>query len=174
MDVRLKDGTRLTLRHIRPDDKLRLAQALGRLSDETRRRRFLTAKPRLSAAELRYLTEVDGHHHKAIVAVTPAASGDADADERIVGVGRYVRDRADPTTAEFAVVVADEYQGRGLGSLLAADLAQRAVGRGVRHFTATTFTDNVAVQRLIETIATHLEYRADRDGLTEVVADLAA
>ena len=65
----LRDGTRVLLRPIEPADKDRLTVALGRLSQETIRRRFLAAKPRFSSGELRYLTEVDGHDHLALVAV---------------------------------------------------------------------------------------------------------
>ena len=67
MDHVLEDDSRIRIRPIRPDDRPRLAAAVLRLSDESRRRRFLTAKPGLSAAELRYLTDVDGVGHLALV-----------------------------------------------------------------------------------------------------------
>src|SRR3712207_2324700 len=103
-----KDGSGIVFRHIRPDDKGRLATALGRLSPESRHRRFLMPKPRFSSAELRYLTEIDGFDHVAIVAVL------ADDPESIVGVGRFVRLREEPDTAEAAIVVGDHFQGQGL------------------------------------------------------------
>ena len=65
----LPDGTPILIRPIEPSDKARLSVALGRLSDATIYRRFLAAKPRLSSAELRYLTEVDGRDHIALVGV---------------------------------------------------------------------------------------------------------
>jgi protein lysine acetyltransferase len=67
MVTKLHDGTLIRIRPIRPSDKHALAAGLARLSDETIRRRFLTSKPQFSKAELRYLTEVDGDHHVALV-----------------------------------------------------------------------------------------------------------
>ena len=81
----LPDGTQILIRPIEATDKLRLSVALSRLSRETIRSRFLAAKPRLSAAELRYLTEVDGHDHIALVATL------ADDPESIVAVARSSR-----------------------------------------------------------------------------------
>ena len=81
----LPDGTRILLRPIEAADKARISAALGRLSQETIRRRFLAAKPRFSTSELRYLTEVDGHNHLALAAVL------ADDPETLVGVARCVR-----------------------------------------------------------------------------------
>src|SRR5436190_14465111 len=92
--ARLKDGTEVLIRPIRPDDKRTLAKAHSLLSPETVQRRFLAPKPRLSSADLRYLTEVDGNDHVALVAVL------AERPEWLVGVGRFVRLPEDPETAE--------------------------------------------------------------------------
>ena len=105
----LKDGTRLTIRPIRPQDKGELTAALGRLSEATVHKRFMSPKTSFSAAELRYLTEVDGHHHVALVAE------ETEAPHRIVAVARYVAFADDPTTADVAIVVGDAIQGQGLG-----------------------------------------------------------
>jgi RimJ/RimL family protein N-acetyltransferase len=164
----LPDGTRILLRPIEPGDKPRLSIALGRLSQETIRRRFFAAKPRFTSSELRYLTEVDGHNHLALVAVL------ADDPESIVGVARCVRLPDRPDTAEFAIVVGDAFQGRGLGTLLARELAAAARRAGIRRFAATMLGDNDAIRRLMRTITAHLEVdRIDR-GVREVVVDLAA
>jgi RimJ/RimL family protein N-acetyltransferase len=167
VDILLSDGSRFHVRPIAPDDKALLADGLSRLSPESVRRRFLTAKPRFSSTELRYLTEVDGYNHAALVAV-PAGRPD-----RIAAVARFVRLAEDPAAAEFAILVADPYQGRGLGRQLAMRLTRRAQKLGVRRFTATTQADNVAAQKLIEAIAGHLEY-VRQGAVTEVVAELAA
>jgi RimJ/RimL family protein N-acetyltransferase len=167
VDIALSDGSRFEVRPIRPDDKPRLADGLSRLSPESVRRRFLTPKPRFSSMELRYLTEVDGYNHVALVAAP------AEQPDRIAAVARFVRLADDPAVAEFAIVVADSYQGRGLGRELAMRLTERARELGVRRFTATTQADNVAAQKLIEAIAGHLEY-VRQGAVTEVVAELAA
>src|SRR5437763_4689126 len=128
MLTRLADGTRVVIRRIRPGDKRMLARGLELLSEETRRRRFLGAKPRLTAGELRYLTEVDGEAHLALVAVL------ADRLDHVVAVARYVRLPDDPRTADAAIVVGDPWQRRGLGRRLAIMLADGARLQGIERF----------------------------------------
>src|SRR6478609_4039751 len=115
------DGLAIEIRPIRPDDKHRLAAGHELMSSETQRMRYLMPKPRLSGAELRYLTEVDGEDHVALVAVADAFP------DVTLGVGRFVRDRERPDTAEFAIVIADAFQGIGLGGALAEQLAEAAI-----------------------------------------------
>jgi RimJ/RimL family protein N-acetyltransferase len=167
MVVRLTDGTRVVIRPIRPSDSERIGNSRGRFSDESMRRRFLTPKPRLSSSELRYLTEVDGQDHYALVA-TPLDDLDA-----IVATARWVRDAADPTTAEAAIIVADDLQQKGLGKRLAYQLADAAHDRGVRRFTATMLSDNKAALALMRALDERLTSRYEH-GLREVVTDLAA
>jgi RimJ/RimL family protein N-acetyltransferase len=157
----------ILFRHIGPDDKGRLSAGLDRLSPESRRRRFLMPKPRFSSSELRYLTEIDGFDHVAIVAAS------AEDPEVFHGVGRFVRLRDDPQTAEVAVVVADDLQGMGLGRELGRRLADEALERGVKRFTATLLGDNVAAHRLLASISDRLESRSG-GGVEELVAELVA
>ena len=168
MLTRLSDGTRVVIRRIRPDDKALLAKGLELLSEETRRRRFLGAKPRLSAAELRYLTEVDGVAHFALVAVL------ADRLDHVVAVARYVRLADDPATADAAIVVGDRWQRRGLGRRMAIMLADAAREHGVERFSATMLSDNPAALALMRTLARRLDGGANDHGVREVVAELAA
>jgi RimJ/RimL family protein N-acetyltransferase len=163
----LPSGEQVAFRDIRPDDKGRLAVGLRRLSPESRRRRFLVAKPHLSAAELRYLTEVDGVDHVAIVA---ALAEDPDA---FIGVARYVRLPGDPATAEAAIVVGDRWQGQGLGRAMGRRLADEARRAGVERFTATLLGDNVAAHRLFASLAARLQSDL-AGGVEELVADLVA
>lgn len=164
----LPDGTQILIRPIQASDKVRLSIALGRLSRETIQRRFLAAKPKLSSGELRYLTEVDGHEHIALVAVLAAAP------DSIAAVARCVRMPDAPDTAEFAIVVGDPLQGRGLGSLLARELATAARSSGIRRFSATMEGENVAVRRLIAHFTDTLEHEHVDHGVREVVVTLAA
>lgn len=120
-----------------------LADAFAHLSAESRRLRFLTVKPSLSESELRYLTDVDGHHHEALGAIDPATG-------QGIAVARFVRDERDPSRAEVAVTVADEWQRRGVGKLLLGRLADRAREEGVTRFTALVSTDNRGMQRLLD------------------------
>lgn len=164
---RLADGRQVVLRPIRGDDKRRLSAAFDRLSPESVRLRFLAPKAKLSSAELRYLTEVDGTDHVALVAVMSHAPG------FIVGVGRFVRLEGRPEDAEVAVVIGDPWQGQGLGrhmGLVLADIARR---HGIRRFTASLLSDNHAAHRLFQRISSHLHYE-HHHGVEELVAELAA
>jgi RimJ/RimL family protein N-acetyltransferase len=163
----LKDGTRVVIRHIEPGDKARLEEGLRRLSEETIRKRFLAAKPSFSAAELRYLTEVDGVRHVALVAVL------ADDPDTLIAVARYVALPDSPDTAELAVVVGDPFQGQGLGRRLTELLADEARERGIRRFAATMLADNRAALRLMSTFARRLE-RSGHGPVRDYVADLVA
>jgi RimJ/RimL family protein N-acetyltransferase len=164
----LPDGTQILIRPIEAGDKLRLSVALSRLSREAIRARFLASKPKLTTAELRYLTEVDGHDHIALVATL------ADDPDSIVAVARCVRFPDAPDTAEFAIVVGDPLQGRGLGSLLARELATAARCAGIRRFSATMAGENVAVRRLIAHFTRTLERDHTSHGVREVLVELAA
>jgi RimJ/RimL family protein N-acetyltransferase len=167
MLVRLGDGTRVVIRAIRPEDRLRLERSRGRFSEESMRRRFLAPKPRLTVTELRYLTEVDGVDHVAFVAVL------LDDLDSIVGVARFVRLAGDTATAEAAIIVADDHQGRGLGKRLAHALADAGRERGIRRFTASMLTDNRAALALMRTLSERLESHYE-DGYREVVTEIAA
>jgi RimJ/RimL family protein N-acetyltransferase len=167
--ARLTDGTAVLIRAIRASDKALLAAGHARLSEESQLRRFLGAKPRLTSSDLRYLTEVDGVNHFAVVAVL------RDPEEvQIVGVARWVRVADDPATAEAAVVVGDRLQGKGLGKLLARELADAARRRGIRRIRASILSDNPPALALMRVIGDRLTDGGHVHGVHEVVADLAA
>ena len=167
MVVRLRDGSRAVIRAIRPDDRSRLERSRGLFSDETMRRRFMSPKPRLTTTELRYLTEVDGQSHYAVVAVP------LDDLETIVGVARFISQPADPATAEAAIIVADDWQGKGLGKRLAHELADAARDRGIRRFEASMLSDNRAALALMRTLSDRLDSHYE-GGYRVVDAQIAA
>ncbi len=169
MIKRLLNGTPVLIRPIRADDKRLLEDALRHLSQTGIQRRFLSPKRRFSRTELRYLTEVDGWDHVALVVERPTQ-----AARHLIAVARYVRHPDHRDTAEAAIVVTDEFQRMGLGSLLAEELAQRARMRGVRRFTATMASDNVPAQRLFTKLTGHLERHHGGHGVSELAGDLVA
>ena len=169
MLAELPDRTPVLIRPIRPDDKWMLAEGLHHLSETSVQRRFLGPKPRLSRSELRYLTEVDGVNHVALVAEYPG-----EPVRRLIAVARFVRLPEDPRAAEAAIVVGDDWQGRGLGSLLAAQLAACAREHGIERFTATMASDNVPAHRLMEKLARGLEAHHAGAGVDELTLDLVA
>jgi RimJ/RimL family protein N-acetyltransferase len=166
---RLPDGASILVRPIRADDKRMLEDGLRHLSDESVQRRFLTLKRSFSRSELQYLTEVNGRDHVALVAEYPG-----DAVRRLIAVARFVRLADDPTSAEAAIVVADDWQRRGVGTQLAELLAEEARRNGIRRFTATMASDNVAAHRLMRRMTAHLEGHHAGHGVTEMVLELAA
>ena len=167
MFITASDGTQLHVRHVKPSDKELIRRAWLQLSDQSQRRRFLAPKPVLTARDLRYLTEIDGHDHVALVAVR------LDDPHRLVGVARYVRLQDDPETAEVAVTIADHMQGMGIGTKLGILLADEARGRGIARFSASVLTDNRPALRLMSSMAHHLESHTE-SGVRDLVADLAA
>jgi acetyltransferase len=165
----LTDGREVAIRPIRPDDHERLRASHARLSPESRYRRFLATKPELSSADARYLVEIDGSDHLALVATLPNEPG-----EPIVAVARYVRAPDDPAAAEFAIVVADAYQRQGLAGELMARLADAAARRGVTRFRATMLADNLAIHRVVAGLADGPVRREQLGSISEVEFDLAA
>jgi EmrB/QacA subfamily drug resistance transporter len=152
--VALRDGSEVVIRQVRSSDAPLLADGFARLSPESRRLRFLRRKDELSAAELRCFTDIDHHDHEALGAVDHA-------DGRGVGVARYVRDASDPHSAEIALTVVDDWQGRGLGTELLAQLSGRARAEGIRRFTALVSADNAAMPALLRGVRAgpvHREY----------------
>jgi len=138
------------VRSLRPDDEAGLGAMFDELSNSSRYQRFLAGKPTVSARALRRLVDVDHRDHEALVAVTPEGHDGGDADEKVIGEARWVRDEHDPTLAEMAITVADDWQQRGLGTALADDLARRAVEEGVDRFAAEVLSDNDGIRRLVE------------------------
>jgi GNAT superfamily N-acetyltransferase len=137
------DTRQVEIRPIEADDKEALARGFDRLSEHSRYRRFLSPRGPLTEAELRYLTEVDHRDHEALVAVDPD-TGDG------VGVARFVRSADARSVAELAVAVVDDWQRRGIGSLLAAELARRAREEGITCFTALALAENDAMLGILQ------------------------
>jgi RimJ/RimL family protein N-acetyltransferase/nucleotide-binding universal stress UspA family protein len=137
----LKDGTRIYIRPISPEDQEALAAGFDRLSPESRYRRFFTPLEHLSEQQLDYLTQVDHHDHEALVAIEES-TGEG------IGVARFVRVADD--VAEPAIVVADEWQRRGVAGHLLDALADRAREEGVRRFVAPVLAQNTAAIEAFE------------------------
>jgi GNAT superfamily N-acetyltransferase len=146
--IELRDGASIVVRPIRSDDKPQLVRGFERLSRDSVYKRFLSPLPELRPMDLVFLTEVDHHDHEALIAF------DAQAREP-VGVARYVRSSADPTRAEFAVTVVDDWQRLGVGTALLRRLSQRAREEGVCCFTALLLAENHEMRGLLEKLGTY-------------------
>lgn len=158
--VPLTDGSRVHLRLIRPSDSEILRKGFERLSSNSRYARFMAPKARLTDRELQYLTDVDGVDHFAMGALRRHL---VSSDEG-VGSARFVRLKEKPDTAEPAVTVVDDYQGKGLGSILLQRLIEAAWERDVRWFCTELLADNKASKRMMESLGPDVQFRATGDG----------
>ena len=141
MTVTLRDGSRVDIRPVRPEDKDLFVRGWQRFGEESRYRRFMGAKGGLTRHDLAYFTEVDHVDHEALGAL------DAETGEG-VGVARYIRLGEGARVAEAAVAVVDDWQGRGLGGELLRRLTARAHANGIDRFHASLFAFNKGMLNL--------------------------
>lgn len=167
-ETELKDGTRVLLRVMRPEDGPLLRRGFERLSAESRYLRFMGTKAELSDADLEALTALDGADRFAIGAIRADTEG---GETEGLGVARFARLPEDPEVAEAAVTVVDEAQGQGLGSLLLRRLAAAARERGVQRFCGDVLSANATMRRLLadQMDATVLD---SADGVVRVLVEL--
>ncbi len=165
-EVALRDGARIVLRPIRASDRDLLVAGFERLSAKSRYQRFLAPMDELPEPMVEYLTEVDHHDHEAVVAVDPVSG-------RGIGVARFVRLEDRPQVAEAAVTVSDDWQGRGVGTLLLAALAARAREEDVQTFTAILLAANHEMIEVLEHVA-RVRVVDRHTGTVQVEADLPA
>jgi acetyltransferase len=146
-EVELRDGTLVSIRPITPEDAQREQEFVRRLSPESRYFRFMNTIRELSPEMLEGATHPDPARDIALVALTRDGP-----EPRQIGVARCVR--ADPQVdrAEFAIVVADEWQGKGLGSLLMLELIGAARSRGLRRLEGWVLATNHAMLELMRSL----------------------
>jgi RimJ/RimL family protein N-acetyltransferase len=140
----LHDGSRVEIRALRPDDRAAILAAVGHTSERSLYRRFFAARRTFTEREIAFFLNVDFTSHVALVAVVKHDDG----GEEIVGGGRYVM--LQPGRAEAAFTVVDQYQGRGLGTVLLRHLAAIAGGAGIHEFVAEVLPDNTPMLELFE------------------------
>lgn len=163
--VILGPGVEVTLRQIRPSDKLLLTEAFEELSPVAVYQRFFAPVERLSESDLVYLTEVDHSDHEALVAIDPE-------DGSLVGVARYVRTKV-RNEAEVAVIIGDPWQGKGLGTTLLQRLVRRAASNGIDYFLALVLTSNTSATDLFENLVPDMSHKVRGDpGQVEIRIEL--
>ena len=168
MEVVLRDGTPALIWPLLPTDGRGLRVAFRALSAESRWRRFLAGTGDLDDAMIHRLVDgVDGKRHIALVLVAFPAGG----IEQQVGVGRLVQDGTDPATADIAVTVADEWQGRDVGAALARAVVDRRPP-AVRRLSTVAATDNHASFGMLRGLG-RMSVRPEGPGTTEVTVELA-
>lgn len=166
--VTLKDGSRVTLRPIRPDDAPRLQEAFSRLTPQTIYMRFLQAAKGLTDQQARELAEVDYQKRMAIVGYILEGG-----HERLVVVARYgMLERKEQGLAEAAIVVRDDYQMRGLGKIAMQRLVRYASEHGVRGLVANVSANNSPVLAFIRNTGMPFKKKILEPGIWEIIIPL--
>jgi GNAT superfamily N-acetyltransferase len=148
--LKAKHGPTLLVRPLRHGDVHTVMCVFERLGEQSRRARFNGPKPSLSASELEQLALIDGTRHALVAYV--------EGDPRPVAIARLVRHGC---SAEIAFAVADEYQQRGIGSALAAELIADARAAGITEISALVSSDNPAAVALLRRIANVFDIRLE-------------
>ncbi len=141
----LSDGSVIPSRFIRPSDAEALQRFHRRLSENSIYSRHFGFVPELSDAQAHYFTNVDGVDRCAVVALDP------ERPHEIVAVVRYDRD-PNGKTAEYAALVEDRWQGRGVGVGLTRSLIHYARQNGIRNLYALVLAGNVRMIRLLHSL----------------------
>ena len=162
VEVEFKDDTALMLRPVLPGDTERTNHPSVEFSSETLYRRFMSTRAP-SAALMDYLFQVDYVDHFVWVLVDGA-------DGPVVADVRFVRNVEDPSSAEIAFIVADDYQGRGIGGFLMDALIVAARVCGVQRFTARMLADNLAMRHILDRFGA--EWERDEPGVITTVFDV--
>jgi RimJ/RimL family protein N-acetyltransferase len=144
-ELALADGTCVLVREIRPEDAPALQRLVSRLSEQTVYLRFFGPMRKLSDEQARHFSEVDGKDRYALVALDP------EDDDEIVAVVRYDREGG-TSRAEYAALVEDHLQGRGLGFALTRALIGAARERGIRNFEAMVLPGNRGMIHLLSSL----------------------
>ncbi|GGC42160.1 GCN5 family N-acetyltransferase [Siccirubricoccus deserti] len=164
---RVRDGEVLTIRPIRPEDAAAHAEAFGRLSTEDVRWRFFSPLKEMSPALVARLTQIDYDREMAFV----ATRRQADRTEMTLGVARLIRD-PDSATAEFAVTVAPEMKGQGLGRHLMERLFEWGRAEGVGRVLGHVLADNAPMLGFVRALGFTLRRSPEEDEVYEAVLEL--
>jgi len=162
--VTLRDGTQVTIRPIRPDDAPRLQVTFKRLSSQTIYSRFFETFKQLSDKQAMYFANVDYQERMALVAEVREAGEDS-----IIAVARYdMLSDSEPGAAESAIVVRDDYQNRGLGTIIMIRLLNYARVHGVASFLATIHTSNARIMNFVKRSGFPFERKMIEPGIMQV------
>jgi acetyltransferase len=167
MEATLRDGSSVCIRPIGPQDAAREQAFVRNLSSESRYFRFMNTLRELTPAMLHQFTEPDPLREVALVALTSGAGG---AEQ--VGVARFVAEQPGGP-GEFAVVVADAMQGKGLGTLLMRELLREGARRGLPQLEGTVLSSNHQMLRLMQALGFEITALPEDQRLRRVVKRLS-
>jgi len=163
----LSDGSNIVIRPIRPEDA-ELEQAfMHELSEESRYFRFMNSIQELSQAMLVRFTQIDYSREIALLAVKETHGHKADQKELEVGVARYATN-PDGESCEFAIVIADNMHGKGLGSKLMTVLMDAARERGLKVIQGEVLSQNSHMLKLMRNLGFTIETSKEDDSIKTV------
>jgi RimJ/RimL family protein N-acetyltransferase len=164
MPLTLRDGTCVPVRGIRTEDAPALQRLVGRSSERSIKLRFFGPLKALSDESARHFADVDGEDRFALVALDPEDPGE------IVAVVRYERE-GETGAAEYAALVEDRFQDRGLGIGLTRHLIEAARENGIECLHAMVMSENTGMLRLLRSLDLP-ERKHWEDGTEHVEVDL--
>ena len=159
----LADGEQIFLRPIKPTDDDLMLELFNSFSKETIHLRFFSFMKSIPQDQLEKFTHIDYEKQMAIVALV-----DEGSEERIIAVGRYNVLPSDPDEAEFAIVVQDDYQGRGIGAEILRHLVHIARLQGVRVIVGYILYDNSHMRALLRKSGLEVSRKNWDDGIMRV------
>jgi RimJ/RimL family protein N-acetyltransferase len=160
----LRDGRRIEIRALRPEDRSDIVAAVDHMSVKSLYRRFFGLKRHFSEREIDFFLNVDFTNHVVLIAVTRDAGRAA-----IVGGGRYIVVR--PGVAEVAFTVVDKFQGQGIGRVLMRHIAALARDAGLQELIAEVLPENTPMLKVFE--KSDLKHRTVQgDGVVHVTLQL--
>lgn len=159
----LPDGTDLLIRPIRPEDAQIEKSFVKNLSPKTKYFRFLSAIQELTQPMLVRFTQIDYDREMAFIAVVGEGSS-----EREIAVGRYVT-YPDGKTCEFAIVVGDEWQGKGIGHQIMLDLIRVAQARGLKTMVGDIFSENKGMIEMAKNLGFTVNIVAEEPEVSQAV-----
>ena len=164
--VQLNDGTDIVIRPIRPEDAEIEAKFVRELSRESKYFRFMNSLQELSQEMLVRFTQIDYHNEMALIVVKPEDEG-----EEQIGVARYSTN-LDKKSCEFALVVSDKWQGRGIARLLMQNLMEVARDRGLEKMDGQVLSNNFRMLELMESLNFQISNDPDDSSIKQVEATL--
>jgi acetyltransferase len=166
--IQLNDGTDIVIRPIRPEDAEIEAQFIRDLSPEAKYFRFMNSLQELSQEMLVRFTQIDYHNEMALIAVKQSG-----ATEEQIGVARYTTN-LDKASCEFALVVSDQWQSRGIAHHLMQNLMEVARDRDLERMEGQVLSNNRKMLELVSTLNFQIDNDPDDPGVKRVVARLSS
>ena len=166
-EEQLNDGTDIIIRPIRPEDAEIEQEFIRSLSAESKYFRFMNSIHELSLEMLVRFTQIDYHNEMALVAINPGTRG-----EEEIGVARYMTN-PDKKTCEFAIVVSDKWQGKGIARLLMQKLIEIARNRGLEVMEGQVLANNFRMLELMASLNFQISNDPTDPGIKVVVTRLS-